>query len=77
MGVFCCLPIRMQNAHNVLVASSPVACYGLVAKISDLGLSRVLKQHATHRTTHTVSWSKQDPLASLAAQVHMAQSSLG
>lgn len=45
---------RMQNAHNVLVASSPVAPYGLVAKVADLGLARVLGQ-ATHGTTRTVS----------------------
>lgn len=48
--------MMLQNAHNVLVASSSVAPHGLVAKVADLGLSRVLKQHATHRTTHTVSF---------------------
>jgi hypothetical protein len=48
----------MQNAHNVLVASSSVAPHGLVAKVADLGLSRVLKQHATHRTTRTVSGAR-------------------
>jgi hypothetical protein len=48
-------PVVLQNAHNVLVASSPVARHGLVAKVADLGLSRVLKQQATHRTTSTVS----------------------
>jgi hypothetical protein len=47
--------LLLQNAHNVLVASSPVARYGMVAKVADLGLSRVLKQYATHRTTGTVS----------------------
>jgi len=47
--------LNLQNAHNVLVASSSVAHHGLVAKVADLGLSRVLKQHATHRTTQTVS----------------------
>jgi hypothetical protein len=47
----------LQNAHNVLVASSPVARHGLVAKVADLGLSRVLKQQATHRTTSTVGVS--------------------
>jgi serine/threonine protein kinase len=26
----------------------------MVAKLSDLGLSRVVKQHSTHRTTNTV-----------------------
>jgi hypothetical protein len=47
--------ISLQNAHNVLVASSSVARHGMVAKVADLGLSRVLKQYATHRTTSTVS----------------------
>lgn len=46
--------VVVQNAHNVLVASSSVARHGLVAKVADLGLSRVLKQQATHRTTGTV-----------------------
>lgn len=45
----------LQNSHNVLVSSGSTAQYGLVAKIADLGLSRVVKQHATHRTTRTVS----------------------
>jgi hypothetical protein len=45
----------LQNSHNVLVSSGSTAQYGLVAKIADLGLSRVIKQHATHRTTRTVS----------------------
>jgi hypothetical protein len=44
----------LQNAHNVLVSSSSVARHGLVAKVADLGLSRILKQQATHRTTRTV-----------------------
>jgi hypothetical protein len=63
---YCLLPLSLawshpcgvfitQNAHNVLIASSPAAPGGLVAKIADLGLSRVLKQDATHRTTRTVS----------------------
>lgn len=46
--------LHLQNAHNVLLSSSQVAQFGLVAKIADLGLSRVLQQHATHRTTRTV-----------------------
>eukprot|EP00878_Enallax_costatus_P040109 GHUV01046099.1.p1 GENE.GHUV01046099.1~~GHUV01046099.1.p1 ORF type:complete len:113 (+),score=26.00 GHUV01046099.1:14-352(+) len=50
---FCCC---FQNAHNVMVSSSPTAPYGLVAKIADLGLSRIIKQQATHRTTKTASW---------------------
>lgn len=49
------------NAHNVLVASSSVAHHGLVAKVADLGLSRVLKQHATHRTTQTVGMLTHQP----------------
>lgn len=49
--------VVLQNAHNVLVASSSVARHGLVAKVADMGLSRVLKQQATHRTTSTVSVS--------------------
>lgn len=52
-AAFVCLFLP-QNAHNVLVASSFVSPYGMVAKVADLGLSRVLKQHATHRTTRTV-----------------------
>lgn len=31
--------------------------HGLVAKVADLGLSRILKQQATHRTTRTVCGS--------------------
>jgi hypothetical protein len=45
----------LQNARNVLVCSSRTAPHGLVAKLADLGLSRVIKQHSTHRTTNTVS----------------------
>eukprot|EP00882_Tetradesmus_deserticola_P010854 GHRQ01011473.1.p4 GENE.GHRQ01011473.1~~GHRQ01011473.1.p4 ORF type:complete len:105 (+),score=50.45 GHRQ01011473.1:3-317(+) len=40
------------NAHNVLVRSCEAG--GVAAKLADLGISRVIKQHATHRTTHTV-----------------------
>lgn len=47
-----------QNAHNVLVASSPVAHYGLVAKVADLGLARVLG-NATAGVTQTVRASLQ------------------
>lgn len=43
----------MQNARNVLVSSSTTAQFGMVAKLADLGLSRVIKQHSTHRTTAT------------------------
>jgi hypothetical protein len=44
-----------QNANNVLVSSCEASPNGLVAKLADLGLSRVINQHRTHRTTHTVS----------------------
>jgi hypothetical protein len=43
-----------QNANNVLVSSCESSPNGLVAKLADLGLSRVINQHRTHRTTHTV-----------------------
>uniref|UniRef100_A0A383W1M2 Protein kinase domain-containing protein n=1 Tax=Tetradesmus obliquus TaxID=3088 RepID=A0A383W1M2_TETOB len=42
------------NSRNVLVASSASSPCGMTAKLADLGLSRVLQQHATHRTTQTV-----------------------
>eukprot|EP00775_Hariotina_reticulata_P003757 gene3757-4016_t len=42
------------NARNVLVSSTSTTPLGMVAKLSDLGLSRVVKQHSTHRTTNTV-----------------------
>jgi hypothetical protein len=49
------LLLRMlQNSRNVLVSSSASAEGGMVAKLADLGLSRVLQQHKTHRTTQTV-----------------------
>lgn len=47
--------VCLQNCHNVLVSSSSTARFGLVGKLSDFGLSRVIKQAATHRTTRTVS----------------------
>ncbi|KAF6255835.1 kinase-like domain-containing protein [Scenedesmus sp. NREL 46B-D3] len=40
------------NARNVLVRSADGG--GVVAKLADLGISRVIKQHSTHRTTNTV-----------------------
>ena len=43
-----------QNARNVLVSSDGACDCGMVAKLADLGLSRMIKQHATHRTTETV-----------------------
>eukprot|EP00775_Hariotina_reticulata_P012508 gene12508-12642_t len=42
------------NARNVLVACNPKAVCGVSAKLADLGLSRTIKQHATHHTTCTV-----------------------
>jgi serine/threonine protein kinase len=42
------------NARNVLVSSCDDAPGGVVAKLADLGMSRVLRQHATHKTTNTV-----------------------
>ncbi|WIA34798.1 hypothetical protein OEZ86_013101 [Tetradesmus obliquus] len=42
------------NARNVLVSSSSMAECGMVAKLADLGLSRAIKQHKTHRTTNTI-----------------------
>lgn len=57
--VCCCyfvwLTLPLQNARNVLVASNSDAAGGVTAKLSDLGLSRSIKQHNTHRTTNTVS----------------------
>jgi hypothetical protein len=51
-----------QNANNVLVSSCEASPNGLVAKLADLGLSRVINQHRTHRTTHTVSNVVPQPL---------------
>jgi hypothetical protein len=48
-----CLPLPLQNARNVLVASEPGAALGMVAKVADLGLSQVIK-HNSHHTTNTV-----------------------
>jgi len=48
------LVLIWQTARNVLVSSSSTAPHGLVAKLADLGLSRVIKMHKTHRTTNTV-----------------------
>lgn len=45
---------RAVNARNVLVSSCSTAPYGAVAKLADLGLSRCIRQHATHKTTNTV-----------------------
>lgn len=44
---------RLQNARNVLVSSNLSAVVGLTAKLADFGLSRIIKQQQTHRTTKT------------------------
>ena len=44
----------MQNARNVLVTTSGSSPCGYTAKLADLGLSRIIKQHNTHHTTCTV-----------------------
>lgn len=50
------------NARNVLVASCSEAPLGVTGKIGDLGLSRSIKAHQTHRTTNTVgTLSHQSP----------------
>ncbi|KAF6266356.1 kinase-like domain-containing protein [Scenedesmus sp. NREL 46B-D3] len=46
--------VAVKTARNVLVCSSQEAKFGMVAKLADLGLSRVIKLHRTHRTTNTV-----------------------
>lgn len=53
MWLFLCA-LCLQNARNVLVASCNDAPSGVQAKLADLGLSRSIKQHQTHRTTNTV-----------------------
>ncbi|KAF8065521.1 STY13 [Scenedesmus sp. PABB004] len=44
---------RDLNSSNCLVCSDPAAETGMTAKLADLGLSRVMKERATHRTTRT------------------------
>jgi hypothetical protein len=53
-GLLLLLLLLLQNSRNVLVSSSASSQCGMVAKLADLGLSRVLQQHKTHRTTQTV-----------------------
>lgn len=48
-------PAAVQNANNVLVSSSDTSINGLVAKIADLGLSRIISQQKSFKITHTVS----------------------
>ena len=56
----------------MLVSSSPVARHGLVAKVADLGLSRILKQQASHRTTRTVRSAGRLPECSATLSFHAA-----
>jgi serine/threonine protein kinase len=42
------------KAANVLLASNSSAPFGLVAKVADFGLSRMLRFGQTHRSTRTV-----------------------
>lgn len=44
----------MQNARNVLLSSSGVTNLGVVAKLADLGLSRIVRSHRSHHSTNTV-----------------------
>eukprot|EP00775_Hariotina_reticulata_P003313 gene3313-3589_t len=39
------------NRHNVLVTADPGSPVGVMAKVADLGLARVVEEHKTHRTT--------------------------
>jgi serine/threonine protein kinase len=41
----------MQNSRNVLVATDAASDAGTTAKIADLGISKAIAQHKTHRTT--------------------------
>lgn len=36
------------------MASDPAASFGACAKVADLGVSRALQQHKTHRTTQNL-----------------------
>jgi serine/threonine protein kinase len=42
------------NARNVLLSSSGVTALGVVAKLADLGLSRIVRSHRSHHSTNTV-----------------------
>jgi len=43
-----------QNARNVLLSSSGVTALGVMAKLADLGLSRIVRSHRSHHSTNTV-----------------------
>lgn len=47
-------PTITQNARNVLLSSSGVTNLGVVAKLADLGLSRIVRSHRSHHSTNTV-----------------------
>eukprot|EP00879_Flechtneria_rotunda_P026893 GHRR01028733.1.p1 GENE.GHRR01028733.1~~GHRR01028733.1.p1 ORF type:complete len:480 (+),score=149.90 GHRR01028733.1:863-2302(+) len=53
------------NARNVLVSSCPASETGMIAKLGDLGVSRAVKQHETHRTTRTVGTMSHMPTETL------------
>jgi serine/threonine protein kinase len=53
-------PHRAQAA-NVLLASRPGGYFGVVSKVSDFGLSRVLSAGATHRSTGTLGTITHQP----------------
>jgi serine/threonine protein kinase len=38
-----------QNRHNILVTAHPASPVGVMGKIADLGLARVVEEHKTHR----------------------------
>jgi hypothetical protein len=57
LHVLCCAVLSLfviQNARNVLLSSSSVATLGVVAKLADLGLSRIVRSHRSHHSTNTV-----------------------
>lgn len=57
----CAATSLAQNARNVLVCSSSSSKSGMCAKVADLGLSRCLQHHATHRTTNTCGTMSHSP----------------
>jgi hypothetical protein len=69
------MPLALQNARNVLVASEPGAALGMAAKVADLGLSKVIK-HNSHHTTNTVGTMNHtapgEPTASRLDTLHVA-----
>jgi len=49
------------KAANVMLASKPGGAFGMVCKVSDFGLSRVLNAGATHRSTGTLGTITHQP----------------